>query len=130
VLVEAARRADGLFHWLSFFQGDLMAKAGSKKALTKSEIYRSIAEKTGLTRKQVAGVFDGLTGLIAASLGKKGPGIFTVPGLLKIKVVKKPATKEREGVNPFTGEKMIIKAKPARNVVKPLALKSLKLLAQ
>ena len=98
----------------------------AKKAMTKSEIYSSLAEKTGLTRKQVASVFDGLGGLIANSLGKKGPGIFTMPGLLKLKVVRKPATKEREGVNPFTGEKMIFKAKPARNVVKALALKALK----
>ena len=100
--------------------------AGGKKALTKSEILGSIAEKTGLSRKQVASVFDGLTGLISNSLGKKGPGIFTVPGLLKLKVVRKPATKEREGINPFTGEKAIFKAKPARNVVKALALKNLK----
>jgi nucleoid DNA-binding protein len=98
----------------------------AKKAMTKSEIYSALAEKTGLTRKQVASVFDGLGGLIAGSLGKKGPGIFTMPGLLKLKVVRKPATKEREGVNPFTGEKMIFKAKPARNVVKALALKALK----
>ena len=98
----------------------------AKKAMTKSEIYSAIAEKTGLTRKQVASVFDGLGGLIANSLGKKGPGIFTMPGLLKLKVVRKPATKEREGVNPFTGEKMIFKAKPARNVVKALTLKALK----
>ena len=102
-----------------------MAKTG-KKAMTKSEIFKAIAEKSGLTRKQVASVFDGLAGLISNNLGKKGPGLFTVPGLLKLKVVRKPATKEREGVNPFTGEKMIFKAKPARNVVKALALKNLK----
>jgi nucleoid DNA-binding protein len=104
-----------------------MAKVpGGKKPMTKGEIFRTIAEKAGLTRKQVAAVFDGLTGLISQSLGKKGPGLFTVPGLLKLKVVRKPATKEREGINPFTGEKMIFKAKPARNVVKALALKNLK----
>ncbi|MGQ9591641.1 MAG: HU family DNA-binding protein [Planctomycetota bacterium] len=102
-----------------------MAKAAGKKPMTKSEVYKAIAEKTELTRKQVAGVFDALTGLIATSL-KRGPGIFTMPGLLKLKVVRKPATKEREGINPFTGEKIIIKAKPARNVVKALPLKNLK----
>ena len=109
-----------------------MAKTvtAGKKALTKSEIYSSVAEKTELSRKQIAAVFDSLAGLIANSLGKKGPGIFTVPGLLKLKVVRKPATKEREGVNPFTGEKMIFKAKPARNVVKALALKNLKAMVQ
>ena len=104
-----------------------MAKAATaKKAMTKTEVYSTIAESTGLTRKQVASVFEGLANLIGNNLGKKGPGIFTVPGLLKLKVVRKPATKEREGVNPFTGEKMIFKAKPARNVVKALPLKNLK----
>lgn len=104
-----------------------MAKvAAGKKAMTKTEIYSSIAERAGLSRKQVSAVFEGLQGLISNSLGKKGAGIFTVPGLLKLKVVRKPATKEREGVNPFTGEKMIFKAKPARNVVKALPLKNLK----
>jgi nucleoid DNA-binding protein len=104
-----------------------MAKvASAKKAMTKTEIFSNIAEKCGLTRKQVASVFEGLAVLIANNLGKKGPGLFTVPGLLKLKVVRKPATKEREGINPFTGEKMIFKAKPARNVVKALPLKNLK----
>ena len=104
-----------------------MAKVASgKKAMTKTEIYSAIAERAGLSRKQVASVFEGLQGLISNSLGKKGAGIFTVPGLLKLKVVRKPATKEREGVNPFTGEKMVFKAKPARNVVKALPLKNLK----
>ncbi|HVR73619.1 MAG TPA: HU family DNA-binding protein [Planctomycetota bacterium] len=105
-----------------------MAKAatGAKKPMTKSEVYASIAEKSELSRKQVASVFEALTGLISNSLGKKGAGIFTVPGLLKLKVVRKPATKEREGTNPFTGEKTIFKAKPARNVVKAQPLKNLK----
>lgn len=109
-----------------------MAKAATagKKALTKSEIYSTIAEKAELSRKQVGTVFEALAGLIGNNLGKKGPGIFTVPGLLKLKVVRKPATKEREGVNPFTGEKMIFKAKPARNVVKALPLKNLKAMVQ
>jgi len=109
-----------------------MAKAATagKKALTKSEIYSGIAEKTELSRKQVGAVFEALAGLIGNNLGKKGPGIFTVPGLLKLKVVRKPATKEREGKNPFTGETMIFKAKPARNVVKAYALKNLKAMVQ
>ncbi len=101
-----------------------MAKAAGKKPMTKSEIFKAIAEKTQLPKKQVAAVFDALTGLIGKSL--KGPGLFTLPGLLKLKVVRKPATKEREGINPFTGEKIIIKAKPARNVVKAVPLKALK----
>ena len=67
-----------------------------------------------------------LTELIGNELGKKGPGLFVVPGLLKLKVVRKPATKAKTGINPFTKEPMTYKAKPARNVVKALPLKSLK----
>ena len=64
--------------------------------------------------------------MIKKDLSGRGPGTFTVPGLMKIKVVRKPATKSRKGTNPFTGEAMIFKAKPARKVVKVLALKGLK----
>ena len=103
-----------------------MAMKAASKVRSKSEVYGVLANKSELTRKQVAAVFDGLTDLIKADLGKRGPGIFTVPNLMKIKVVRKPATKAREGVNPFTGERMMFKAKPARNVVKVLALKKLK----
>lgn len=97
-----------------------------KKAPTKSEILAHISDKTGLTRKEVSGVFEELEGLIKKNLGRRGPGVFTVPGLMKIKVVRKPATKARKGINPFTREEMVFKAKPARNVVKVLALKNLK----
>ena len=99
---------------------------GSKKSMTKSEFLNSLADPTGLTRKQVAQVFDELGNLIGRQLSKKGPGMVTIPGLMKVKVVRKPATKEREGINPFTKEKIIIKAKPARNVVKIQAVKALK----
>ena len=101
------------------------SKTGTK-VRTKSEVYGGLADVTDLTRKQVTTVFDGLADMIKRDLGKRGPGIFTVPGLMKIKVVRKPATKARKGVNPFTGEEMMFKAKPARNVVKVLALKGLK----
>jgi nucleoid DNA-binding protein len=100
-------------------------KAGTKQA-TKGEIYARLSESSGLTKKQVASVFDGLAELIKEHLGKKGPKVFVVPGLLKLKVVHKPATKAKQGVNPFTKEPMMYKAKPARNVVKALPLKSLK----
>ncbi len=100
------------------------ARSGAKSR-SKSEVYKSISDATALTRKQVSGVFDEMANLIKKDL-KKGPGLFTVPGLMKIKVVRKPATKARMGVNPFTGEQMMFKAKPARNVVKVLALKNLK----
>ena len=96
-----------------------------KKPTTKSESLTYIAEKTDLTKKDVGLVFDSLATLIKRDL-KRGPGVYTVPGLMKIKVVRKPATKARKGVNPFTGEEMMFKAKPARNVVKVLALKGLK----
>ena len=85
-----------------------------------------VADHTELSRKQVGGLFDGLAGMIKKDLGKRGPGTFTVPGLMKIKVVRKPATKARKGINPFTGVEMMFKAKPARNVVKVQALKGLK----
>ena len=99
-----------------------MAKKGG--APTKSEILAAISKETGLSRKQVSGVFDTLATIIRKSLRRNG--IVTLPGLLKLKVVKKPATKQREGVNPLTGEKMIFKAKPASKKVRALPLKSLK----
>lgn len=98
----------------------------AKKAPTKSEIFAFIAEENDLTRKQVAGVFESLSTLIKKNIGSRGPGVFSVPGLMKIKVVKKPATKARKGINPFTGEEMVFKAKPARKVVKVQPLKNLK----
>ena len=101
------------------------AISGSKP-LTKSETYAYLVATTGLSRKQVAGLFSDLADLIGKSVGKKGPGTYVVPGLMKIRVVRKPATKAREGINPFTGEKTMFKAKPARNVVKIQALKALK----
>ena len=106
-----------------------MATRSSKpagKPPTKGEIMRFISDDTGLTRKDVGAVFDSLQTMIKKNLGRRGPGAFSVPGLMKIKVVRKPATKARPGINPFTGEETIFKAKPARNVVKVTALKGLK----
>ncbi len=100
--------------------------AASKKAATKSEIFGALAEKTGLKKSDIASVFAAMSEAIAKDLGKKGSGIFVVPGLLKLKVVRKPATKEKQGVNPFNGQPMTIKAKPARNVIKAVPLKALK----
>jgi nucleoid DNA-binding protein len=96
------------------------------KAATKTAMFQALAEATKLTKKQVAIVFDEVTNFIRNELGKKGPGVVTIPGLLKIKRVKKPATKARQGRNPKTGEPMTIAAKPARTVVRALALKNLK----
>lgn len=99
-----------------------MAKKNA--APTKSEILASISKDTDLTKKQVGAVFDSLSTTIKKSL--RGHGIFTMPGLLKMKVVKKPATKAREGINPFNGQKMMFKAKPASKKVRIAALKHLK----
>jgi nucleoid DNA-binding protein len=77
-----------------------------------------------LSRKEVGAVFDSLGGVIRKSL--RGAGLFTLPGLLKMKVVKKPATPERQGINPFTKQPTIFKAKPASKKVRVLPLKGLK----
>jgi nucleoid DNA-binding protein len=100
--------------------------ADRPKPATKTATFQKLAEATNLTRKQVALFFDELSNLIKAEVGKKGPGIFNLPGLLKIKRVEKPPTKARPGRNPLTGEPMMIKAKPKRTVVKALPLKALK----
>ncbi|HYO55139.1 HU family DNA-binding protein [Archangium sp.] len=100
--------------------------AASDRGPTKSALLVSIAEQTGLSKKQVASVFDALSGQIQKNLGSRGSGKFVVPGLLKMKVVKKPATKARKGINPFTGQETMFKAKPARKVVKLQPLKALK----
>jgi len=97
-----------------------------KEPMTKSALYTTIADSTQLKKKDVVAVFDELTNIINGHVKKNGAGIFTMPGLCKIKVVRKPATKARKGINPFTGEPTVFKAKPARNVVKILALKNLK----
>ena len=104
-----------------------MAKAAATaKAPTKSEIFAAISEDTGVSKKDVAAVFDSLGKQIEKSLGKKGTGAFTLPGLCKFTVKKKPATKARTGKNPFTGEEIMIKAKPASNQVRIRPLKALK----
>lgn len=94
--------------------------------LSKSQVLVAIAEATELNRKQVSAVFDELESLVARSIGKKGLGEFTLPGLLKITTVKKPARKARKGINPFTGEETMFKAKPASVAVKVRPLKKLK----
>ena len=96
------------------------------KSATKSAMFQELAGKTGLTKKQIGGVFDALTGFIHDQVGKKGPGVVTLPGLLKVKRVEKPATKARPGRNPMTGQEIMIPAKPKRTVVKALCLKALK----
>ena len=101
------------------------AKAPAKPA-TKTEIFTALADKTNLSQKDIAAVFDGLSELIQKEVGKKGPGQFVLPGLLKIQVVQKPATKARAGFNPATKEPITIKAKPAHKVIRVRPLKGLK----
>ena len=97
-----------------------------KEPLTKSALYSELAERTELSKKEITSVFENLADIINGHVKRNAAGIFTLPGLLKVKVVRKPATRARKGINPFTGEPTIFKAKPARNVVKIQALKALK----
>jgi nucleoid DNA-binding protein len=107
----------------------MASKTGAKasaKPMSKSEVVSGIADATGLTKKQVSSVFEAMAGQIKKSLGRRGPGAYAVPGLMKLVVVRKPATPARKGINPFTGEETTFKAKPARNIVKIRPLKNLK----
>lgn len=96
------------------------------KARTKSEVYSTLAEHAGITKKEVAAVFETMHTMIAADLKKGNVGFFNIPGMMKVTCQRKPATRARKGINPFTGEEAMFKAKPARNVVKVTALKALK----
>ena len=106
-----------------------MATSAAKPA-SKSEIINRIGESTGLSRKEVKSVFEALSAEIQSAVGKKGPGVFAVPGLMKITVIQKPATKARKGINPFTKQEQVFKAKPARKVIKVRPLKALKDMAK
>lgn len=94
--------------------------------LTKTQVLAEIAANTGLPRKDVARVMAELETLIERSISKRALGEFTLPGLLKITTVKKPARKARRGINPFTGEEALFQAKPASVAVKIRPLKKLK----
>ena len=97
-----------------------------KKPMTKSVIMAEIAENTGLTKKQVSSVFDELDILIERHIKPRSPKKFILSGLMKIEAKRKPATKARKGRNPFTGEEIMFKAKPARDIVKIRPLKKVK----
>lgn len=97
-----------------------------KEPMTKSALFATIAERTELPKKDVAAVFEELENLIDGHIRKRSAGTFNLPGLLKITTVKKPARKARKGINPFTGEETMFKAKPASTVVKIRPLKKLK----
>ena len=100
-------------------------KAISTK-MTKTQIVGTIAENTGLTKKQVSDVMQQMDALVEGSIKKRGAGEFTIPGMMKITTVRKPAVKARKGINPFTGEETMFKAKPASTAVKIRPLKKMK----
>ena len=100
--------------------------SGSPKTRSKSEIFGTIAQHVGIHRRDVAAVFHVLGALIKADLSKSGSGVLKVPGLMRITVQRKPATKARMGINPFTKEAVMFKAKPARNVIRVRPLQGLK----
>ncbi len=102
----------------------------AKEKFTKTQILNHIAETTELSRKQVQSVLDELTNVIESHVSKKAVGEFALPGLLKITTVKKAAKKARKGINPFTGEETMFKAKPASIQVKIRPLKKLKEMAE
>ena len=100
-----------------------------KDPLTKGGIVKAIMDMTCLAKRDVSGVLESLGALIELHVKSKGPGKFVLPGLLKINVVKKAARPARKGINPFTGEEVMFKAKPAHKVVKVKALRKLKEMA-
>jgi len=100
--------------------------AAKEKPRTKSEVLSMISDHVGISKKEAAAVFDVMGEMIQADLKKTSCGSFNVPGMMKVSVQRKPATKARKGINPFTKEATIFKAKPARNVVKVRPLKGLK----
>lgn len=98
----------------------------AKEPMTKSVMMKEISGNTGLNKKQVSAVLNELAILIERHIKKGAVGQCTLPGLMKIEVKRKPATKARKGINPFTGEQTTFKAKPARNVVRIRPLKRVK----
>lgn len=101
-----------------------------EKAVSNAEVYQLIAQATGLAKKEVSSVFESLSEIVEGHVKKTGPGVCKLFGLLKIEVKVKPATKARKGRNPFTGEEIVFKAKPARKVIKIRPLKKLKEMAE
>lgn len=97
-----------------------------KDPLTKSGMIKTIAEVSTVNKRDVVNVLECLTQVIESHVKSRGPGTFVMPGLMKIVVVKKPARAARKGINPFTGEEIMIKARPAYKTVKIKALKKLK----
>lgn len=106
------------------------AKVPAPKPASKGDIIKGLCETTGLARKDVQAVLDGLAEQAMQALGKGGPGVFKIHGLVQIKKVHKPAQPARKGIDPFTKLEREFAAKPASNKVKITALKQLKDAAQ
>ncbi len=98
----------------------------SDKRMSKAQFVTTLAEKSGLNKKQATSALDTINAMVVQQLGKRGPGEILIPGLLKLNIVNKPATRKHEGINPFTKEPMTYKAKAAHKVIKMRALKALK----
>lgn len=99
--------------------------AAAKKPMTKSQLLTALHDANAeLSKKQVKEVLESLSSIGYKQL--KRVGVFTMPGFAKFTVVKKKATKARKGINPFTGEPTIFKAKPATKVVKARPIKACK----
>ena len=98
----------------------------AKQAYTKSQLLMTLSEQTGVSKKEVGAVVDALADVINVHIKKGAVGQFTMPGLFKVRTVRKKATRARKGVNPFTGEETVFKAKPARTVLKLMPLKKMK----
>ena len=86
----------------------------TKKPMNKTEILAALSEATGLTKQQVGGLFDELTALMGKNLGNEGPGVFAIPGLLQVKVVRKPATEECKGSIPSPRKRWSSRPSPPR----------------
>lgn len=97
----------------------------ANKRMNKTQFINAVADKSGLSKKEAKAVLDAINAILPRELGKDGPGEVILPDLVKLSVVHKPATRDREGINPFTKEPMTYKAKPARKVVKVRPLKAL-----
>ena len=108
----------------------MKSKKVKKKKLTsrlsKRDLHRAIADRTGLSKKRVVEVFAALEEVLADQINSEGPGQFTLPGLAKFTTATRPAVKARKGINPFTGEETVFAARPESRTVKIRALKKLK----
>merc|ERR1712224_858650 len=113
-----------LFTAMAPAMGAMKARAMKSGALTQSQVIASVAETNGLKNKQVKGVIDALFGVATAEIKKNGA--FAMAGMLKLKLKKKPATPAKKGINPFTKEPCVFKAKPASKTVRAFALAKLK----